>query len=209
PLFGARVAGQLVVFQSDYQDFISQQQVSGSFTPLDPAVYQFVNFTDVEIEGVEARADAFWDNGVSARFAIGYAEGQSTSNGRTTALASIDPVKVVFGVGYDDPSGVFGVQAISTWSQAKSNGATTGLGCYSPVPTATAGCHTGDDVALLDLTAYWNVNEQVTARVGAFNVFDETYSWWSDVRGVANSSAVKDAYTQPGRNFGVSLALRY
>ncbi|WP_343791917.1 TonB-dependent hemoglobin/transferrin/lactoferrin family receptor [Brevundimonas kwangchunensis] len=209
PLFGARVAGQLVVFQSDYEDFISQQQVGGAFTPTNPAIFQFVNFTDVEIEGVEAKADAFWDNGVSARFAIGYAEGQSTSNGRTTALASIDPVKVVLGVGYDDPAGVFGVQAIGTWSQAKSNGTTTGLGCYSATPTSTAGCYVGDDVALLDLTAYWNVTEQVTARAGVFNVLDETYSWWSDVRGVGASSAIKDAYTQPGRNFGLSLALRY
>jgi hemoglobin/transferrin/lactoferrin receptor protein len=209
PLFGARVAGQLVAFQSDYEDFISQQQVGGDFTPGNPAVFQFVNFTDVEIEGVEAKADAFWENGVSARFAVGYAEGQSTSNGRTTALASIDPVKVVFGLGYDDPAGRFGAQAITTWSQAKSNGTTTGLSCYSPTPTATAGCYTGDDVMLLDLTGYWTINEQVTARAGVFNVFDETYSWWSDVRGVANSSAVKDAYTQPGRNFGVSLALRY
>ncbi len=208
-LFGARVAGQLVVFQSDYKDFISQQQVGGDFTPGNPAVFQFVNFTDVEIEGVEAKADAFWENGLSARFAVGYAEGQSTSNGRTTALASIDPIKVVFGVGYDDPAGRFGAQAITTWSQAKSNGTTTGLGCYSPTPTALAGCYTGDDVALLDLTGYWTINEQVTARAGVFNVFDEKYSWWSDVRGVGNNSAVKDAYTQPGRNFGVSLALRY
>ena len=29
-----------------------------------------------------------------------------------------------------------------------------------------------------------------------------------DVRGVAATSAIKDAYTQPGRNFGVSLAWR-
>ena len=63
--------------------------------------------------------------------------------------------------------------------------------------------------ALLDLTAYWNVNDRVTARIGVFNVFDETYSWWSDVRGVAADSAVIDAYTQPGRNVGLSLALRY
>ncbi|MFX7044658.1 hypothetical protein ABTI28_20080, partial [Acinetobacter baumannii] len=67
----------------------------------------------------------------------------------------------------------------------------------------------GDDFALLDLTAWWALNDRVTARAGLFNVFDETYSWWSDVRGVAAASTVRDAYTQPGRNFGLSLALRY
>jgi len=57
------------------------------------------------------------------------------------------------------------------------------------------------------------VTERATLRAGAFNVFDEKYAWWSDVRGL-NSPAVGarpatlDAFTQPGRNFGVSLSVR-
>jgi hemoglobin/transferrin/lactoferrin receptor protein len=206
-LFGGRFSGQLVGFQSDYEDFISQQVVSGSFTPVDPAVFQFVNFTDVEISGVEARADVWWDNGVSARFAAAWAEGDTTSAGVATALPTIDPVKVVFGLGYDEPAGRLGGQAIVTWSQAKDAADTDGLSCFNANPAL--GCAVGDDFALLDLTAWWNVTDRVTARAGVFNVFDETYSWWSDVRGVAATSAVLDAYTQPGRNVGLSLALRY
>ena len=49
---------------------------------------------------------------------------------------------------------------------------------------------------------------KLTTGTGAFNVLDETYGWWSDVRGLSAASTVKDAYTQPGRNFGVSLTLR-
>ncbi|GAA0647784.1 TonB-dependent hemoglobin/transferrin/lactoferrin family receptor [Brevundimonas lenta] len=216
--FGARVrnvvlpgagalSGQAVVFRTDYEDFIAQQVVSGSFTPADPAVYQYVNFTDVEISGFEARADAWWENGVNARFAFAYAEGDTTSAGVTTALPTIDPIKVVFGVGYDEPQGRYGVSAIGTWSQAKDPADTDGLGCYNANP-AVSSCYVGDDFALLDLTAYWNMNDQVTARVGVFNVFDEKYSWWSDIRGVSNATTFKDAFTQPGRNFGLSLSLR-
>lgn len=207
PVGGGRLSAQLVGFRSDYEDFISQRVVSGSFTPADPAIYQFVNFTDVEISGVEAKADIWWDNGVSARFAAAYAEGDTTSGGVTTALPTIDPVKLVFGLGYDEPAGRFGGQAVVTWSQAKDAADTNGLSCYNA--NAALGCAVGDDFALLDLTAWWNVNDRVTARVGVFNVLDETYSWWSDVRGVAATSAVLDAYTQPGRNVGLSLALRY
>lgn len=72
-LAGGRLSAQLVGFRSDYKDFISQRASSGSFTPADPAVYQFVNFTEVEIGGVEAKANIWWDNGVSARFAAGWA----------------------------------------------------------------------------------------------------------------------------------------
>ncbi len=206
-LAGGRLSAQLVGFRSDYEDFISRQVVSGSFTPADPAVFQFVNFTDVEISGLEAKADIWWDNGVSARFAAAYAEGDTTSGGVTTALPTIDPVKVVFGLGYDEPAGRFGGQAIVTWSQAKDAADTNGLSCFNANPAL--GCAVGEDFALLDLTAYWNVTEQVTARAGVFNVFDEKYSWWSDVRGVAATSTVLDAWTQPGRNVGLSLALRY
>ena len=200
---GGRLSAQLVGFRSDYEDFISQRVVSGSFTPLDPAVYQFVNFTDVEISGLEAKAEIWWDNGVSARFAAAYADGEINDpvNG-VRSLETIDPVKVVFGLGYDEPAGRFGTQAILTWSQARDQDDTDNLAC-------AGNCAVGDDFALLDLTAYWNVSERVTARAGLFNVFDETYSWWSDVRGVAATSTVLDAYTQPGRNLGLSLALRY
>lgn len=200
---GGRLSAQLVGFRSDYEDFISQRVTSGAGTPTDPAVYQFVNFTDVEISGVEAKANISWDNGVSARFAAAYADGEirdPVSGARS--LDTIDPVKVVLGLGYDDPAGRFGTQAIVTWSRAKDQADTDNLAC-------AGNCAVGDDFALLDLTAYWNVSDRVTARVGVFNVLDETYSWWSDVRGVAATSAVLDAWTQPGRNVGLSLALRY
>lgn len=134
-------------------------------------------------------------------------DGETTSGGVTTALPTIDPVKVVFGVGYDEPAGRFGGQAIFTWSQAKDVADTDGLFCFNADPALS--CAVGDDFAMLDLTGYWNVSDRVTARVGVFNVLDESYSWWSDIRGVAATSAVLDAYTQPGRNFGLSLTLSY
>lgn len=206
PVFGGAFSAQAVAFQSNFDDFISQQQVSGSFTPMDPAVYQFVNFAEVEISGAEFRSDIHWDNGFSARLSAAWADGEQATGGVTRNLATIDPVKVVGGLGWDAPSGAFGGQAIVTWSAAKDSADTDGLGCYNVNPAI--GCHVGDDFALLDLTGYWNITDSVTARVGLFNVTDETYGWWSDIRGVAATSSARDAYTQPGRNVGVSLSLR-
>ena len=87
-----------------------------------------------------------------------------------------------------------------TWSDRK-DAATYELSCGSA-------CYTGDSFTLLDVTAYWNVTERATLRAGAFNLLDEKYGWWSDVRGLSAASSIKDAYTQPGRNFGLSLTLR-
>lgn len=200
------LSAQLVGFRSDYSDFISQQVVSGAFTPSNPAVYQFVNLASVEVSGLEARAHLTWDNGLSFRFAGALAEGEQSVGSVRAALPTIDPLKLVWGLGYDEPGGRFGGEAILTWSGKTANVDTDGLGCFNPAPSL--GCYTGRAFALIDVTAYWQMTEQVVARIGLFNVTDEKYGWWSDIRGVASASPVIDAYTQPGRNVGVSLAWR-
>jgi hemoglobin/transferrin/lactoferrin receptor protein len=203
---GGRMAFQIVGFHSEYQDFISQQVTSGAGTPADPLVYQFVNFASVEVDGLEGRANIDWDNGFSARVAAAYATGDQTTGGVKASLPTIDPLKIVAGLAWNDPAGRFGGEVVTTWSDSKDPAQTNGLSCYNASPAL--GCLVGQDFRIVDVTAYWNVTDQVTARVGVFNVLDATYGWWSDIRGVSNTSAVKDAYTQPGRNFGLSLSLR-
>jgi hemoglobin/transferrin/lactoferrin receptor protein len=195
------------VFHTQYDDFISQEQVGGAFTPLDPAIYQYVNLHAVEIWGLEARGALQWDNGFRLDVAASYADGEQDT-GAVASLPTIDPIKVVAGLGYRDPAGVFGGQAIVTSSDATDPADTDGLGCYNAA-TPALGCYVGDAFTLVDLTAYWNVTERATLRAGVFNLFDETYGWWSDIRGLSAASATLDAYTQPGRNFNVSLALRF
>jgi hemoglobin/transferrin/lactoferrin receptor protein len=201
-----RMGFQAVAFRSEFDDFISQQVVSGSFTPADPAVYQFVNFTEVTIRGLEGRATVDWENGWGLRASAAWADGETNSGGATTKLASIDPIKLVGGLRWDEPQGRFGGEAVVTWSDGKRARDTDGLACFNAAPIN--GCYVGEAFTLVDLTAYWNVNARVTARSGVFNVLDETYSWWSDIRGLSNASTVTDAYTQPGRNVGLSLSLR-
>ena len=199
-VLGGNLAFSVTGFATEYENFIDQVVVGGSFTPADPAIYQYVNLTQVEISGVEGRAEFRWDNGLSLLAAASWAEGETTTSGTTTELGSIDPIKLVAGATWADPSGVWGGSATVTWSDGK-DAATYNLSCG-------AACYLGDSFTLLDITAWWNVTERATLRAGVFNVFDEKYAWWSDVRGLTSSSTVLDAYTQPGRNFGVSLALR-
>ncbi len=198
---GGKMRLNTTAFATHYDDFIDQVAVAGSGIPgVDPLVYQYVNLTEVDIRGLEARADLYWDNGFSLIGSAAYAEGKQTTDGRQTELGSVDPVKVVAGLNYAAPSGSWGGSATVTWS-GKKDQTSYNLSCANA-------CYLGDSFTLLDLTAYWNVTERTTLRAGAFNVFDETYGWWSDVRGLSATSTVKDAYTQPGRNFNVSLTLR-
>lgn len=188
-------------FTGDYDDFIEQVQVGGNFTAASPAVYQYINLTGVTISGAEAKASVVLGAGFTARAAVAHAKGSSKAKGVSMPLASIDPLKITGGVGYRAPSGRFGGD-LSVIHADRKSASRTGVTC-------TGGCFTPAAFTVADATAWWAVTEAVTVRAGVFNLTDEKYWWWSDVRGLSDTSVVKDAYSQPGRNYSVSLALKF
>lgn len=193
-----RASLQLVAFQADYDDFISQQVVSGSFTPTDPAVFQFVNFDQTEIQGLEAKGSLALDNGITGRFAIAYADGDIIApNGTETPLDTIDPLNLVLGLGYRAPDGRFGGELIVTHNSRKSQDDAEG-GDFRP-----------DAFTILDATAFVALTDTLKLRVGIFNITDETFAYWSDVRGLSDTSTITEAFTRPGRNASASLSFKF
>jgi hemoglobin/transferrin/lactoferrin receptor protein len=189
-------------FMANYTDFISQEVVSGSFTPADPAIFRFVNVGKVEIEGLEGKIDYRARNGITARFAVAYARGDEILPGGGKApLATVDPLNLVAGLGYRDPDGRFGGEVILTHNARVNLDRTTGV--------CAAECFRPGAFTILDATAFFRVSDALTLRAGIFNLTNEKYAYWSDVRGLAATSPVTDAYTRPGRNASVSLAARF
>nr|WP_184648037.1 TonB-dependent hemoglobin/transferrin/lactoferrin family receptor [Sphingopyxis sp. JAI128] len=196
------VSLDVTAFSARYKDFISQEVVSGSFTPADPAVYQFVNLDRARVKGAEARFEGRASSGLYATLALSYAKGNEIlPDGTRVPLSTIDPLKLVAGVGYREPAGRFGGQLIMTHSARKEASRTTGL--------CTPECFRPEGFTILDATAFVRIVEGLTLRAGVFNILDEKYAWWSDVRGLASTSTVTDAYTQPGRNASASLSFRF
>ncbi|MCW6529968.1 TonB-dependent hemoglobin/transferrin/lactoferrin family receptor [Sphingomonas sp. MMSM20] len=209
---GAVSAG-VTGFTGRYRNFISQQVVGGSFRPSDPAVFQFINLNRVKIDGVEGRIDLRAPSGVSARMAISYAKGSVSEPDKSRQpLSTIDPLKLVVGIGYDAPERRFGGQIIATHAAQKELGRTvyddTASGAQTTICNG-APCFRPGGFTILDATAYVRVGEALTLRAGVFNILDAKYAWWSDVRGLAANSTVTDAYTQPGRNVSASLTARF
>ncbi len=203
---GWRVA--VTGFTGEYDDFIEQVQVSGNFTAANPAVYQYVNLSGVKISGAEAKGSFDLGAGFTAKAAVSYARGSSRTNGVNTPLASIDPVKITGGVNYRAPSGKFGGELGVIHSDRKSAGR-AGVTCAGTSGSSAYNCFMPPSFTVADLTGWWAVTDAVTVRAGVFNLTDEKYWWWSDMRGLADNSTVKDAYSQPGRNYSVSLALKF
>lgn len=196
------ISASVTGFKADYSDFIDQQAVSGSFTPSDPAVYQFVNVGSVKVEGVEAKVRLSLFNGLTGRFAIAYAKGNEImAGGVTQPLASIDPVNLVAGLGYRPSGERFGGELILTHHAKK--------GLSRTIGDCSSDCFTPDASTTLDLTAFLRVTDALTLRGGIFNITGESYSYWSDVRGLSGTSTVTDAYTRPGRNGSMSLSFQF
>lgn len=198
-----QVSLDVTAFSARYKDFISQEVVSGSFTPADPAVYQFVNLDRARVKGAEARFEGRASSGLYTTLALSYAKGDEIQpDGTRVPLSTIDPLKLVVGIGYREPqNGRFGGQLIMTHSARKEASRTDGL--------CTPECFRPDGFTILDATAFVRIVGGLTLRAGVFNILDEKYAWWSDVRGLASTSTVTDAYTQPGRNVSASLSFRF
>lgn len=197
-------------FTGRYHNFISQEMVGGGFTPSDPAVFQFINLSRVRIRGAEGKVDARSKIGISGRFAISYTKGTVIGTDNVhSPLSTVDPLKLVAGIGYDAPDRRFGGQLIATHSAQKSLASTSYATASGTASICTGGCYRPGAFTILDATAYARIGRIFTVRAGIFNLFDTKYAWWSDVRGLAASSTVTDAYTQPGRNASVSLTARF
>ena len=207
---GARYVGdifslQVTGFRGDYDNFINQQVVSGGFTPQNPAIFQFVNFNAVTIEGLEARAEMKLDSGWNARLALAYANGDIINpGGARVPLDTIDPFNVVAGLGYRDPEGRFGGELIVTHNGGKEAGEVERAADGSELFVRPAAS------TILDLTAFVAVTDRLKLRAGIFNLTDERYALWSDVRGLRVADAgILDAFTRPGRNLSVSASYRF
>jgi hemoglobin/transferrin/lactoferrin receptor protein len=197
-----RVDASLVGFDSDYQDFIEQATVGGGFTPLNPAIFQFVNLSGAEIYGAEASLEVRLGAGFKVNTAASFARGDATnSSGVRTPIRSVDPVKVASGVEWREAADRFGARLFATYSDSKSP---SRVGQCTPAP-----CFLPDSFVVFDVVGWWKITDALTARAGVFNVSDEKYWWWSDVRDLSATATFVDAYSQPGRSASVSIAMQF
>lgn len=196
-----RWSATVAAFAGRYDDFIEQVQNGGTFTPDDPAVFQYVNLTEAKIYGAEASGRVELGAGFAVNAAASFARGDSELDGIETPLPSIEPFKLVSGLEWHDTGDRIGGQAYVTYSDRKSP-SRAGVAC-------TPSCFIPDSFVVADIVGWWNITDAMVLRAGVFNVTDEKYWWWGDVRGLSSASTVADAYSQPGRNASMSLSVRF
>jgi hemoglobin/transferrin/lactoferrin receptor protein len=194
---GNSVRWQLSAYHNRYKDFISQETIGGSInSPSNPQTYQYINLAKARIKGVEARADWQISPQLSLKTAIAHASGESTEDGVSTPLDSVQPTRATLGARYD--TGSWDLQAKLQYSAAKKASDISQSSYYATPSYAT-----------LDLSAGYRFSPTLSMTAGISNLTDKKYWRWSDARGItantAASIAVLDAYTAPGRSFQMAL----
>lgn len=182
---------QVALFDNRYRDFISQQMVDGSFTPNDPAVFQYVNLASAHIHGGELRLEWQGGHGWTGQFALAKTQGSSEIDGERTPLDSVNPLRTRFALRYD--AGAWDVSGQWQHIDGKQAKDVSGAGQFLP-----------PDADVVDLFASWRIDKTWTLRGALLNVFDETYWRWSDVRGMSDGPSIL-AYSAPGRSVQVAL----
>ncbi|MDJ0837635.1 MAG: TonB-dependent hemoglobin/transferrin/lactoferrin family receptor [Acidobacteriota bacterium] len=194
-LFGKRGSLSLTYFDNSFEDFIADSVFVGvSQTGL--ALFQALNLNNVEISGLELAGDYMFYTNWSLRFSYADIDGEDEDSG--DPIESIQPPKGVVGISWRQSQNRYGGELTGTFVTSKSD---------SDVAASDPPAFLPDSYNLVDLTLFYRLSDQFRLNLGAFNLTDETYYLWSDVRGRSADDPVITRYSAPGRN--LSFNLRY
>ena len=188
----------VAVFYNRYSDFIEQSSRPSSNPAFPFGEFQYVNIDRVTIRGAEAKGELFLDafglpNGWRALGSVAYARGKDHGTGN--ALNSVDPLKGVMTLAYNQPNGQFGGDLSWTLVAKKSR--------FDK--TQTAGQFATAGYGTLDLNSWWQLDEHLSINAGLFNLTDKRYWNWGDVQGTSRTNPGLTRASQPGRHAAVNL----
>lgn len=188
----------VAAFTGKFKDLIEDNVIVGGAGVVgNPTVFQSINVGNATISGFEIKGVMDWgkvaDGKLSTPFGYGQTRGKDKTTGRP--LNSIDPAKLHVGVKYETAAWDVRLDAIRHSAKKSSDVFVAAPATQFVVPAATT----------LDLSGQWRISKKLRINAGIANLTDKKVWNWSDVRGLSATSAVADAYTQPGRHFNVSL----
>jgi hemoglobin/transferrin/lactoferrin receptor protein len=198
----------VAVYYNKYRDFIDEDaSVAGG------TVQQFEanNIKHATIKGVEAKGRLNLDvfgapQGLYTQGSVAYTYGRNDDNGEP--LNSVNPLKGVFGLGYDQQN--YG--ALVSWTLVKKQDRVDSTTFFAPDGNSANGPFKTPGFGIVDLTGFYKVTNDVTINGGLYNLTDKKYWNWDDVRSYdsvgeagVTGPANLDRLTQPGRNFAINL----
>lgn len=141
--------------------------------------------------------------------------------GTLYAFDAIQPARVVVGLNYDAPSEQWGTSLIMTYSKAKDPKELETSRFFAkdpknPINNLKVTRVETKPWKTIDLLGYYKIRKNITLNVGVYNLLNTQYSTWESVRRSStnsihseNSYANIARYSAPGRNYFVSLNMKF
>ena len=233
------------LYQTRYRDFLFEQesiieQTQYGRTYQTP-VQQMVNVDNARVHGVEVKGSFNLDTifpipqGFKLHAALGYSKGKLSNS---TSLLSIQPIKAVLGLDYEDPNGKWGIFSRLTYLGSKKAKDAKTLEIKDRCVAWEYDDWTGEDQCskkelyqsvenykylnkstyLVDLFGFYKIKEAIILRAGVYNLFDKKYHTWDALRGINAHSTTNnidrngvglERFYAPGRNFSASVEIRF
>ncbi len=193
----------LTAFDNRYRDFIETIQLDcpgdPSCSALVPLTFQSQNTPKVRIYGVEARISRDLARGWAVRGAFSYARGRNVDTRQP--VYSINPASGMLGLIHT--RGKFRGEVSTSFATAKRAEDAQGSNRQF-LPRG---------YSVVDLRLGWKFAKDSQLAFGVYNVFDRLYYHWADVPvadiHIPDSQAGPQRYSQPGRNFALTLTYAF
>lgn len=206
----ARLSLDASVFTGRFNQLIvDKKPLGGTGAAGDPLLFQSVNVADATIRGFEVKSSMDWGRLAGGRVSTPFAYGQTrgTDHASNRPLNSIDPAKLVLGLQYETARWDWRLDA--THHAAKTESDLESPYLPKPVNPPRIRQFTVPAATTLDLSSQWRIRKDLRLTASITNLTNRKYWLWSDVQGLAASSAVADAYTQPGRHLNLSVVMNF
>lgn len=188
---------ELVAFYSRYDDFIESRVRLGADPATGVVLFQSRNLDRTSIRGLELRYQQRlpWYENIHLRLSGFHASGEDETSG--AELASLGPDEALAGLAWQHPDHRWRVELIGRAVAAKRRLATMPQQ-FLP-----------DGYEVFDLLSQWTPAPDLHISLGLFNLTDERYWRWQDVRGLDSDDPALPLLSRPGRYFNANLEWRY
>jgi hemoglobin/transferrin/lactoferrin receptor protein len=195
-------SASFAIYHNRYRNFITDVILPDPDPVYGLQQFQYQNVQDAKVQGAELRAGCVFLEGWRSNVSMAYAKGENLNTGKP--INSIAPLKSVLGLGYHRGD-AWGVDATLTSVTAKSGSAVDQDlldSNYAPRPHfLSPGFNKLDVIAFTSMK--WNGSWRLQG--GVFNALNRTYWRWEEVRNLFQGDSYLPRFSQPGRNFSVSL----
>lgn len=196
---GNGLFAEIGVYRSTFDNFIESRVMVG-VDPTDGALlFQSRNIDAATIEGVEARLQqqlgTLADSLADWSLEVGFHRARGERDDTGAPINSVGPAKTVFGLHWRDAAPVSTSLMVRHFD--KQSRTDFSDGAFFVPPAAT----------VVDLIGRWEFSAWGSIHAGIYNLADERYWRYGDVRILDENDPRSRALARPGRNVGVTIHL--